>query len=501
MRIQIFLNPVVLIGLTMIAVVGTGCSKNGKSGSSAVSTTETWAYTVNVPAMPSDSVNVEIALNCPSNDSVKLVLPPAYADNPLLLADSVGGISHLSITDRSGRSVPYLTGSIVMGHQLSTRLIFSAAGSDSLNISYTVKLGYKVAQASGSDLLMPHPHISSTQGYLSGPYLFAWPCPTGSVPNDWREPRDISLNWMLPPGVFLYGDTEATEHCSNVYELLFHQTALASSSSRIIASGISGGQSYRIVSISDTTTFDASTIADANRIASAIFAYIAPKFDTTNRTFTIITGINNGIGLEGMNALCIMDPTSANSAQFSANLAHEIIHSWVGVRVGSLDIPWWKEGTTMYLGVYTAVNLGLRPSTNLKTDLTSYFDSTVATALTRSLDDPSILEDEYYGPNGTGNLIYRKGGQVCLLLDAAIREHTANKSTFIDEVAAFCRLHMDGTFTHDEYTTFLRSAGGDEVDSIFARWETTKGFIPDSVISRADSIVLAGISTTGGTVP
>jgi len=452
----------------------------------------TISYQVNIPHMKCDSINITMRINSwDRSDSVRLIAPPYYADNPVLI-DTGDNFSDFKVYDTFFRQVPYTIDSILVGNYKSISIHFSKKACPVL-ISYYVKFKYKADSV--IHWYMPVPGIRENTGYLQGCYIFMIPFSSTVTQNIWRDTFTLRVNYNPGSGIILYGDPQPDVTFKNPYQLMFSMSAILSSSvtaSNILFEEVAGNQKFRLVNISMDTKFTSDQIEKTKRNFYTILADISPKFGIISETpFTIITGLNNTIGLEGMYSFCLMNISeSKNMYMQSKNLkggvgscmTHEMIHSWVGVRTGEYDMAWWKEGTTNYLGHLIAKRNNIEGIDEFKETM---LDTSAGSgnALSYRLSDPAI-RNLLYTSTDIGNMVYRKGAQVTMLLDRRVRESTEYKTTIVDIIAEFVKKHENSAFYKDEYISYINANGNCDVSDIFKKYVDTPGPLSYSLLKE-----------------
>ncbi len=422
--------------------------------------------------MPLDSVHVSVTINRWTGDTVCLVAPPMYADNPAVF-ESAPSFRNLSVGRPGGGPVDTFLDSVTFGFVKSLRVRTAAVP--------PLVVEYDVAFVFESNLGLPVPHIGATAGYVQGTHLFVAPCEPSD--NDvavvWRRGWDLSLEYELGPGIELHGDRTPLWRPATVYELLFSTSAIGGD---MLCEGAAGAQQYRVVNLRDTA-YGQSMLDRVDRDLQAICGQVCGAFGTLGWPLSVILGVNNGGGLEGMYAFSLLSPWETDTfGVFNMVAAHEFIHCWVGVRVGDRDMPWWKEGTTNYLGFLAARQSG--------TCSRALFAGTMTQDLTDSADvrdyplsSPRVRTHLFAPDSGDMiDLVYTKGAQVCMLMDVAVRQAGGHRLDFL--VGEFCRLHDGGSFTRAEYVGFLESRSGASLAPLLEAYADQAGAIPQAVLQN-----------------
>ncbi len=438
-------------------------------------------YTVHIDSMPADTIRVTVRIaRWEHGDSVRLIAPPMYADNPMP-PQTGPNIHDIRLHDESGARVAFTADSMRFG--LYRSLVLTAPVRLPLTLEYDVTFEYRPWGG------MPLPYVGERGGYLQGTYLFAAPYDgNGGLAHIWRRPWDIRLVYALDSSLCLRGDPVAGD-IRNVYELLFSTSVLGGEA---IISGSGGGQSFSFVNLQDTTYGDPMRDAietgftDIMADVTALFG----KFE--QHPMTVIMGVNKGGGLEGMYAFSIYNPSSADvDGLFHVVAAHEAIHSWIGVRVGDYDDPWWKEGTTNYLGFLVAARNGLCSRRLLEqTMLADLSDSTDVRDF--ALSNPVVRSRLFYPDGDMVDLVYVKGAQVCMLMDRRIREASGWAKGLDDILGTFTHEYDGAAFSRQAYLSYISSRTGVDLSMLFSRYVDSPGAISDSVLSTELAALYAG---------
>ncbi len=430
-------------------------------------------YIIKIPPPGPDSLHIILKItNSESLDSIRLLAPPIYADNPWI-EPTASNFHNLSVTETTGSLVPFTTDSIMVG--LYNSLSFSFSGADSLfTVEYDVTFHYIDTTNS------PVPYLNTTSGYLKGSYLFVIPYDNTDLAAIWRTPITASVTYTTGNSVTLYGDPQPTVFFETPYELLFSTSAV---NADVKAQGEVGNQEFRFVSLAEVDTINPLLIAKAKEDYRILLEDITTVFGCIRESpISIILGINNGGGLEGMYAFSILPPwENDNAGWFNMILAHETVHFWIGVRVGEFDDPWWKEGTTSYLGYLFALRNNLCSdyfiTKKLLADLSS--DEGVNRY---ALADPQVRNKIFAPIDNCESLVYNKGAQVTMLIDRRIRE-VSGGATSIDKILGdFVREYESKAFYREQYISFIEEFSGADISDIFDSHVITKGAIPDSIL-------------------
>ena len=439
--------------------------------------------------MPLDSLFITVQINkWEHGDSVRFLIPPVYADNPML--DQTGNnFCNMSIMSAGTSQVAYSTDSIQVGPYKNAAIAFSASDLP-VTIKYYVKFMYNKTGNAG---FVPVPVIGIERGYLQGNYLFITPFYQRNLTNIWRDRFNLYVHYAINKNLPFHGDPTPVATFENPYELMFSTSVLGG---EIFLKGESNGQSYVYINYNKENSSTAETITETQNASSLIFADIASLFGPlqyTGQVSVILGSVSGYSGFEGTNAFSVFPPFPHDtSGIFNMVLAHEMIHSWIGIRVGDYDDPWWKEGTTSYLGFLIAKRNGLCSR--------SYIEESFLQDLS---NDNGVLNhclsDEYvriniFSPDSLKNcvsLVYGKGAQVCMLMDRKIREASKGETTLPRILADFVKIYSGSAFHRSDYLGFIETCSTAKVDDIFSMYVDNTGPIPDSVLLNNYNALLA----------
>ena len=440
------------------------------------------AYTVPIPSMALDSLHVTVQVNHWPGDTVCLVAPPVYADNPML-RERRANFRNLSVTDADGLPVTCVLDSVDMGLYRSLRI--RAAAPLPMTAGYDISFDYE-------NDIMPVPGIGPDSGYLQGSFLFAVPSLDGEpgLADLWRAPWDIGLTYDLGLAFGFRGDPAPAVAFRNAYELLFSTSALGGT---LLAEGTAvGGQEFRMVCLQDTL-FDPSLVSALADGFGLMTGDLVRLFGALGHPLTAILGINRAGGLEGMYAFSIHNPWEGDSAGwFPMVTAHEAAHCWLGLRVGEYDDPWWKEGTTNYVGFLIARRRGLCTAGLIEGALLADL-AALPDVRDYAMSSPRVRSHLFAVDSGMANLVYTKGSQVCMLMDLRIRAATGNRVGFDSLLGAFVRQFDGRAFHRGDYVEFLGAGSGADIGGLFAQYVDIPGAIPVDVLTQAyDSLTALG---------
>lgn len=432
-------------------------------------------YFVNIPDFFEDSIRVSIEI--PENAlPCTLVLPPVYADNPI---DSLTGplFTDLRITDAELQDVPHRLVSFPVGPIESPTVIIGITDTFPVTVSYRLRL------SSLQDTTKNRPrltYMNQNEGFLQGNLLFAVPFEF-TLPELWRTPRDFRLSFSALPPVPLYGIEPGGQAFENAYELLFLQIILGGT---VLHGGNSAGQEYIFHALSGSVPDDEITISRADAFETILDDIRKAYGPLYGSTYTITMHTIGG-GLEGTNSFVMRPFRSGGYMDDVMILAHEALHNFIGIQCGDRDDPWWKEGTTFYLGYVLPVRHGFIPTDTLYgkfvTDLGS--DSGVA----RYAPSSDALRNDLFH-KWLIEVAYTKGGQIAMLLDDALHQATNNETDLNRFTAEMVNQCHDGIFSRSELIAGFAAYGAMEsAVAILHEYADRPGAIPLDTLESAFS--------------
>ncbi len=458
------------------------CSYYDPVSSSEESVRARIKYQVYIPDM--NQKTMFVTMDIPQwtvSDSVRLLAPPIYADNPQLIQTGIN-FYPVSATNSVGEQIAMQKDSCKVGIFNSLSLSFPADQCPA-TITYYVKFQYDI------HAYMPLPSINESSGYLQGNYMFLLPYNNTETVHIWRDTLfDFHVTYNLESSVSLFGDPDLSVVFNTPYQLMFSKSVLlptSTASNQVLYNGEAVNQPFRIVSVSETALFTQDIINKTAQDFIAILKDVTPDFGTVSEVpYTIITGMNDKIGFEGPYAFCLRNPKD-DTMTIAMTMAHEYIHTWIGIYVGDYDDPWWKEGTATYLGVFIPKRDNLVSYDYIREGLVRDHSS-VAHIDEYILSDPqvrSLLYQSDLAPN-LGTAVYQKGAMVNMILDRYIHEASGNTTSLIEILAKFVDKFHGRAFHRSEYISFLNQYSGGDVQSIFTKYIDSPGAIPVPVLEE-----------------
>jgi len=459
-----------LIFFTLIHLFG--CAKS-PSGPDTIE--NSYNYFVNIPSLGIDALHIRLQIYKPEpGDSIRLLAPPIYADNPWL-EPTASNFHNVSVVDAADKPIEYVSDSVAVG--LYKSLSISLPNCDSiLTIDYDVTFNYV------DTVNMPVPYIDNVSGYLQGSYIFLIPYNSIGMADIWRSNYNISVNYSVATNISFYGDPAPLTYFDNPYELLFSTGAL---NANLLAQGETGDQPYQFVFLPKGEAINPQLVQKVKEDFEIILNDITSIFNPfINTPVSVIFGVNKGGGLEGMYAFSILNPWENDSTGWiNMILAHEVIHFWIGNRVGDYEDPWWKEGTASYLGYQIALRNNLCSDYFINRKLLKNL-SNDSGVNAYALSDPEVRKYIFAQINNCESLVYDKGAQVSMLLDRRIRETSDSRTSLCGVLGEFVKEYDGKAFYRGEYLSYIKNLSGADVSDIFTDYVETIGAIPDTVLTE-----------------
>ncbi|MBD3391818.1 MAG: hypothetical protein GF410_07340 [Chitinivibrionales bacterium] len=431
------------------------------------------SYTVRIPAMHEDSVSVALVADNPGKSGMRFLLPFVYSDNPV---DSLAGplVRGLVITDSTGAEITVDTSGRMVGPSRTQELTIPSGAAFPVTISYRVDLDVIFSDSVNGPLSLVF--LNGQSGFLPGSHLFMVPAEP-SLADIWRTPRTITLSLDLGKTVSAVGVPGNNQIYRNAYELLFVQIALGP---ELLAQGSGGGQSFAMYGLDNDGQSSAGRLAQARESFSVILDNLVPVWGLlAHDTYPVVYHRTAG-GREGAHSFILKYPHQDHDSTLSMVLAHEAIHHVLGVRAGDWDDPWWKEGTTYYLGFTVTSRLGLIPKTKVRELFTrqQIFNETEK-ALAPS--DAYVRCHLYTGR--LYNVVYHKGSQIAMLMDYLVRRATGNSVSLDKATASLCARYDGSAFTRNQFIKHFRTYNGCDISPILKRFADRPGNIPDAILT------------------
>ena len=438
------------------------------------------AYTITVSALHRDSIEFSYTVN----GGTRFILPYHYFDNPL---DTPNGvlIRNLSVIDANGSPVDTLCEIRPVG-PIDNRIVI-LPGTPAYPVTFRYLLDWSVLQYDTGYISMPRIHVDESSLFLIGAYCFIIPEFSTSLLNLWRDNHPVDVTVAAPPDLTIYGIPSGTFSCPNLYNLLFLQL---SSGPQPVACGHGGGVDFCFVDLFGFT-FAASLVDSMTGMFTAILDDIAQSYGSFSGAPYTVSIHNIKGGLEGTYGFAIRNPLYGQRIRLSEILAHEALHHFIGIRCGEYEDLWWKEAAATYLGLETAVRLGYFPADQFYARMTSKFVYADTARFQRSLADPQLRWELF--PQALHSLVYERGAQIMMLLDAAVRTGSDNRYTLHHVMADLCRRFSGGGFFRSDFIAALERYGADSASTLFAAYVDRPDSLPplnllDRTFNRLDSL-------------
>ena len=432
-------------------------------------------FSINIPSLGIVPLHISLQIYKPEpGDSIRLLAPPIYADNPWL-EPTAPNFHNLSVVDATNKPIGYVTDSIAVGLYKSLSISFPNCDSIII-IDYDVTFNYM------DTVNMPVPYIDNESGYWQGSYIFLIPYDGTDMADIWRSNFNISVSFNIASNISFYGDPAPLTYFDNPYELLFSTCAL---NADLLTQGEVGGQSFQFVFLPKGDVINPQLVQKVKEDFEIILNDITRIFNPLNEApVSVIFGVNKAGGLEGMYAFSMLNPWENDSTGWiNMILAHEAIHFWIGNRVGDYDDPWWKEGTTSYLGYQIALRNNLCSDYFINRKLLKNLSNDNGVN-TYALCDHEVRKYIFSSVNSCESLVYDKGAQVSMLMDRRIRETSRSQTSLCEILGEFVKEYDGKAFYREEYLSYIKEHSGADVSDIFTDYVETIGAIPDSILTE-----------------
>ena len=466
-----FLNRLLLWPAVVLTLLVWSCSRQSLEVSSGPGLPPHSSYFLSIPSV--DTVHVSATFS-PGNGTgpVKILFPPFNADNPAITFRG-NNIHALKLTNAT--IADSLGTSLWLGDSVQSLMI--GGKNDSFTIEYDVTFPYNPNGGPGFKTILPG-RYGQADGYFQGNYVFCVPASGTNKSSWWREALDEHVSLVSSAAGTIHGFPTQSFICSNAYELFFLQWAI-SEQSVSCASSMS-----TIVTVSshqplpDVTSLICSDLTAMDRICAGTFPPLAMP-----RTVFLQ---DSGSGMEGLFSFYMANWSYADfMSLFRPVTAHEALHTWVGIRTGDLDDPWWKEGTASYLGRLLAANVGF-PKDSLRPQLVKDLSANPM-AMQKALSD-DYVRDHLYDKDPNLNcdvLVYDKGAQVCMILDKMIRQATGNMMTLFSKTGALCTRYDHSAFSHGQFKALLEEGTTLDLRGFFSEYIDSPGVLDTTLLSGA----------------
>ncbi len=370
------------------------------------------AYTAKVSRSGGERCSVFVnILRWPAEESIRFQLPPYYADNPRMPVPGVDPARILA-EDHGGQAVAAQTAIPPFTQGGGTWISFPP-GTEKLR--YSVDLDPSDSGRFGP----PMPGLGPDLQMIDGSTLFILPAAGNSLAEQWRNPLSLQFDWVLENGITSAGALAMKPRFN--YQLMFLRGAI--NPLRTLEFPL-GSHRVTLYTTSPYDTLSLPALADKLRLWIPLLeARLLPLpwerlAIGTNPVF---------YGLEGVAGYWFKQ----NAASDAEAHLHELTHAFVGVMQGELEDPWWKEGVTNYFGKLLSVQAGYNTDSAVWGYLIQTRD-TVPSILQYALADPGVRDRFFYPldsayrdnpPLDFYSLLYGKGAQAAMIIDAWLAEH------------------------------------------------------------------------------
>jgi predicted metalloprotease with PDZ domain len=424
---------------------------------------DTLLYDVAIMLRPAH-LSVEARLSVPADGNVELAVPtsarPAGTEVAGFLATDDRGI--MLPTQRTG----------------SAYVVQARAGA----VRFRYRLGFENAVAMGST----GAGLDSARLYAVGRSVFVAPDPAAYRKTDRRYPL-VRVHVIGPPGWHVVTSWGVDE---DVFvpaggEALLGATVAAAPDFRVYRD--TAGRATFTVAIRGRRHFSDSALlnvvgASLREAAAALGPVPVPAVTYTSDTGR--KGRTSG-SLQGLSSVgLIWEPGELLERDRRDDVFHETVHLWFG---GAMETErWWTEGVTDYYAARLYAEWTGRPA-DLADLCYASFQNYVRIARRTQMTMGEETRRDVLGDN-TALLVYRKGMLAGLLLDAAIRQETGDRST-LDDVSRGILTLAQGRRSHAVREPEIRSVaitiGGAGVERTWDRVVAGTESITESEVTDA----------------
>ena len=176
---------------------------------------------------------------------------------------------------------------------------------------------------------------------------------------------------------------------------------------------------------------------------------------------------------------------------------HEIFHLTLGIRLGEYDDPWFKEGVTEYLSWLMATRVGEFTRQEFRDKFILELD-TVPAVSAYALSDERIrligfpqLDEELVWKDESGfqTLLFRKGGQAAMLLDAYILEQTQGQENLVTLVRQLWN-HYLPAFSRNQFISEMEKITGEGAETFVTPLLDESGAFTLERLERAFNLLM-----------
>lgn len=275
----------------------------------------------------------------------------------------------------------------------------------------------------------------------------------------WRSPVEVRLSCEAPAGYAQVGMARDII-LPSPYALMFLRGVFAPTN-RLRQRHVSVTLDGRTLPVtlyaltSDTVSLDvlAERMPDYIRSVKSLLGPLPTDFLAIGEAGTLG-------GLEGLHGYWFGKPYVSNHELH----LHELIHLYVGIAIGDFDLPWFKEGVTTYLAQKLAVQMGYITPEAWQAAVLDIAADTTGPIISVSHGDVSArphyfssLDIDYLGgvEHGWQVLVYHKGLQTSLLLDAWLLQHSQGEhdlATLVRHLHTQAQVTRRAGFTRADFT-------------------------------------------------
>jgi len=468
--------PCAVLALTLAAFLASHAT------SAAGSSNRLLLYTVTFHAMQSDGISVELTYYDEPRDQYVFYSVPSWLENPLY-PTTRDPLMEISVRDIGGNDLPVTFEPNVNGTQLFR---FQKGDGGPYQIFYALDFsGFDPEDIDAG----PLPHLTDTDGFLYGNYLFVYPAIRGTLAEDFRT-RDYEIRVFFRNGdnVRLLG-VPPKVNPTTPYELIFFQFYLGDVQ---VYQGLAAGIFYDLAfhhHLPTAEEFDYFHNNLPSQIAAVVNYFRSP---CVPRVFLTISADNSYSGMEATNGFSMefldgmvnfSDLYNPLTQVIGEIIHHEMIHLWIGIRLGELNDPWFKEGLTTYLGLLLALKSGFVTEEYFRNSMVN--DQSGNPVIEHvALSDPQIrirlFDDMLWS-----SMVYIKGAQVAFLLDLAIRDATGNEKTLQDALLHLWSRFAPGAFNREEFLKGIAKSTGFDARRFFHRFIDAPGAVSVQELDEA----------------
>ncbi|MFT5233319.1 MAG: putative metalloprotease with PDZ domain, partial [Candidatus Krumholzibacteriia bacterium] len=192
-----------------------------------------------------------------------------------------------------------------------------------------------------------------------------------------------------------------------------------------------------------------------------------------------------------------LDITKVNEpavGQYFSTLTHELVHTWLPIRLFAVDDLWLKEGVTSYYGDVLAARAGWLTHDDIRR-LTLRYQYMVYGEIEIEkvpLSDPQLWYEEYTS-EAWRRVTYERGFAVTVLLDVLLRESTENRHSLDDVMKSLFAEHLRGTINRHELLRAIYDSTGVYATKFFAKYvDSTTAPSVDEVQAGLEKLIEFG---------